>query len=282
MYGVAGVTWCHHAKRPWQQAMCTELWYAGGTGGAVHSPAPSCALVAPDLPLCLAHAACKFTEHASAGVWRRGHEPQRRPCRCTDAGERSACHCRSTPTRIHGSQPLQPAFVWGSQPLLDAPRLDMLHLCQQSALHAAAALLRTQQLCLHSSPSFLAAHCAVCQQIGNRVPLPELHISDSSEAILLGRKPPFRLLVRPHVQPGSPQHVSGWRVYYSPVRFPCIVLGCTGMTHHLAWWLWVQHFGGRLCSKAQQVHCFGDSWCLGLPAHCSASGGSLSTPTLVC
>ena len=26
--------------------------------------------------------------------------------------------------------------------------------------------------------------------------LPELHVSDSSEAILSGRKPPFRLLVR--------------------------------------------------------------------------------------
>lgn len=25
LYGVAGVTWCHHAKRPWQQARCTEL-----------------------------------------------------------------------------------------------------------------------------------------------------------------------------------------------------------------------------------------------------------------
>jgi len=31
---------------------------------------------------------------------------------------------------------------------------------------------------------------------GNKVSLPELHVSDSSEAILSGRKPPFRLLVR--------------------------------------------------------------------------------------
>ena len=33
-------------------------------------------------------------------------------------------------------------------------------------------------------------------QRGNKVTLTELHVSDSSEAILSGRKPPFRLLVR--------------------------------------------------------------------------------------
>lgn len=39
-------------------------------------------------------------------------------------------------------------------------------------------------------------------QRGNKVTLPELHVSDSSEAILSGRKPPFRLLVRALVPEG--------------------------------------------------------------------------------
>lgn len=37
-----------------------------------------------------------------------------------------------------------------------------------------------------------------------KINLPELHVTDSSEAILSGRKPPFRLLVRPVLPSGRP------------------------------------------------------------------------------
>ena len=39
--------------------------------------------------------------------------------------------------------------------------------------------------------------------------LPDMHVSDSSEAILSGRKPPFRLLVRALLPP-TRQQVGGW------------------------------------------------------------------------
>lgn len=37
------------------------------------------------------------------------------------------------------------------------------------------------------------------------MPLVDLHVTDSSEAILSGRKPPFRLLVRAMLPPGGPR-----------------------------------------------------------------------------
>lgn len=39
------------------------------------------------------------------------------------------------------------------------------------------------------------SYCFLCRQRG-MAQLPDLHVSDSSEAMLSGRKPPFRLLVR--------------------------------------------------------------------------------------
>ncbi len=57
------------------------------------------------------------------------------------------------------------------------------------------------------TPCFCArpAHALPRPRQDGKVPLTDLHVTDSSEAILSGRKPPFRLLVRPILPVGGPK-----------------------------------------------------------------------------
>eukprot|EP00198_Chlamydomonas_reinhardtii_P001203 XP_001690538.1 predicted protein [Chlamydomonas reinhardtii] len=50
-----------------------------------------------------------------------------------------------------------------------------------------------------------AAGYVLLNMLEGKVPLVDLHVTDSSEAILSGRKPPFRLLVRAMLPPGGPR-----------------------------------------------------------------------------
>ena len=52
----------------------------------------------------------------------------------------------------------------------------------------------TLNWCRNGLGCFLSGWCIMLQR--GMAALPELHVSDSSEAMLSGRKPPFRLLVQ--------------------------------------------------------------------------------------
>ena len=67
--------------------------------------------------------------------------------------------------------------------------------------------------------------------------LPDLHVTDSSEAMLSGRKPPFRLLVRAIATDGRPIRIrhavsEGFVVRLVPLNAPaCCILACTVSWH---------------------------------------------------
>lgn len=78
-----------------------------------------------------------------------------------------------------------------------------MHQPTGSASHAAMSHVHRHPPDLHS----INHHVCLCvtpptPQKGS-VTLPDLHVSDSSEALLSGRKPPFRLLVRAVDQSGK-------------------------------------------------------------------------------
>lgn len=70
--------------------------------------------------------------------------------------------------------------------------------------------------------------------------LPDLHVSDSSEAMLSGRKPPFRLLVRAAASDGRKVNIRHAVSEGFVVRFPSphLTLGTTSILVGIRTWGW--------------------------------------------
>ena len=94
--------------------------------------------------------------------------------------------------------------------------------------------------------------------------LPDLHVSDSSEAMLSGRKPPFRLLVRAAHRDGRKVNIrhavsEGFVVsIFSLWSVPAVVLQIPCQHEAVAWHL--------ICNLPMLLVCIGVKLCIGVKA----------------